>query len=587
MGIPHLTNTLQNCGYHHVLQDQTVVIDGPALAFHILHICRVNGAFQPSNRLIAQSTLKWLDELVHQGVTIEAIYFDGHLPPSKRTVRMERLMKNTAQLSRLFSGHPEGCPRKHVACDDRRQLADYFSNDAPDFKPALDPGFFVPAIVDSLRQSSRYKNLTSVVPDEADAYCAAHVASRGGLILTSDSDLLVYELKGANVAFFRDLSRDSDSNITCSLLSPTHICEKLGLPASEGLLRLAYEQKRAPHATLPELVNACSRAIANEYDYRNFSEQYHLLPEHSLPHPLDDGSSTALDPRISEFVVQLGSRPSTKRNINDDALIMYLPILMENPQRGSAWEQTMPLRQLAYSLLFSTVPELVTSVSEHRRIQDVSQRGRRVETISLSEAGEFIDEIMDIMDCMKEIACSHEVSHWHLICMAVEANDCRKRDKQSLTWQVFQQQHQPGIIDGSRISWDTVHFSAHLQAALYSFRLLFQLLSFVLKGSNGSNLPPIAEHLWSELLLLPPLSRFPDISDAMRFLLLPEKDALIQDLSKTLYFAMTTTPDPEGWKGTKKRAAGRIKNTAPTASAKKSSTSMKNNMFGLLSNYSD
>ncbi|RCI09000.1 hypothetical protein L249_4946 [Ophiocordyceps polyrhachis-furcata BCC 54312] len=584
MGIRNLTKNIQPLGQHYALQDETVVIDGPALAFHILHLCRINCAAEPSDRLIAQSTLKWLNELAHERVTIEAIYFDGHVPPFKRTVRMERLMLNYAELSRLFSGNPEGCPRKQVARDDRRRLADYFSNDAPDFMPVLDPSFFVSAVIDALRQSPRYKNLTSIVPDEADAYCAAHVSARGGLVLTSDSDLLVYELNEGKVAFFRDVSRDSDSQITCSLFSPTQICERLGLPASEGLLRLAYEQKRAPHSTLPELVCACSRPIANEFDYRSFSKQYQLLPEHSLSRALHDGSLTALDTRVSELVVQLSSCPPTQRSSNDDALIMYLPVLMENPQRGTAWEQTTPLRQLAYSLLCSTVSPPGTSVSEYRRIQDVSQRGRRVETIPPAEAEALIDETLNVMECMKEIARSYQVSYWHLICMAVEANDCRKRDKQSLTWHVFQQQHQPSMVDGSRINWDTVHFSAHLQAALFSFRLLFQLLSVVRQGPNGSALPSNARQLWSELLQLPPLARFPDIGDAMRLLLLPKKDALIRDLSKSPHFATTSAPDPEGWKGVKKRAAGRIKNTCPTPSANKSSNSMKSNMFGLLSN---
>ncbi|RDA92144.1 hypothetical protein CP533_5571 [Ophiocordyceps camponoti-saundersi (nom. inval.)] len=588
MGIPHLTSNLEPFAERHALQDETVVIDGPALAFHLLHICRVNGASQPSYRLIAQSTLRWLDELSNYGVTVEAIYFDGHLPSSKRTVRMERRVKSTAQLSRLLSENPEGCPRKQIAADDRERLADNFSDDASGFRPYMEPSFFVPAIVDSLRQSSKYKDITLVVPDEADAYCAAHVSKRGGLVLTSDSDLLVYDLRGAKVAFFRDMTLDSDSQITCSVSSPDQICERLGLSVSAGLLRLAYEQKQAPYATVPELVQACSRAVANEFRYRKFSEEYQLLSEASLTNPPDFGHSVALDPSVSELVVQFNSCPPTQRNSNDDFPRIYLPVLIENPQRGSAWEQTTPIRQLAYSLLQSTVPAPDASVLEYRRVQEVSQRGRRVETIPLDKAEQFIEETLDVMERMKEIARAYRVSHWHLICIALEANHCRNQDKRSLTWHVLQQQHQPYIAAASRFNWDMVHFSAHLQATLYSFRILFQLLSVALQGPNESALPSNARQMWSELLQLPPLTRFPDISDAIHFLLLPKKDALVQDLSKSLHLATTSAPDSDqGWKGVKKRAAGSLKDARPTASASKPGNSIKSNMFGLLSNDSD
>lgn len=68
MGIPRLTALLQPYADLCSLQDQAVVIDGPALAYHVLHVCRINGAVQPSYQLVAKTTLDWLNELSRHNV---------------------------------------------------------------------------------------------------------------------------------------------------------------------------------------------------------------------------------------------------------------------------------------------------------------------------------------------------------------------------------------------------------------------------------------------------------------------------------------------------------------------------------------
>lgn len=63
MGIPHLISTLEPFAARGSLKGQDVVIDGPALAYHVLYICRRNGIGQPSYDLIGRTTLSWLDKL--------------------------------------------------------------------------------------------------------------------------------------------------------------------------------------------------------------------------------------------------------------------------------------------------------------------------------------------------------------------------------------------------------------------------------------------------------------------------------------------------------------------------------------------
>ena len=68
------------------------------------------------------------------------------------------------------------------------------------------PPFLVPAVIEALRNSQDWAPLIQVVPGEADTYCAQDVRQNGGIVLTSDSDLLVQDL-GADgrVSFFWDV----------------------------------------------------------------------------------------------------------------------------------------------------------------------------------------------------------------------------------------------------------------------------------------------------------------------------------------------------------------------------------------------
>lgn len=70
MGIPQLIATLEPYAAHTVLQDASVVIDGPGLAHHILHVCRVNGFDQPSYKQLGLAVISWLDKLAAQNVVV-------------------------------------------------------------------------------------------------------------------------------------------------------------------------------------------------------------------------------------------------------------------------------------------------------------------------------------------------------------------------------------------------------------------------------------------------------------------------------------------------------------------------------------
>ncbi|KND91395.1 hypothetical protein TOPH_04192 [Tolypocladium ophioglossoides CBS 100239] len=586
MGIPYLTATLEPYAVRRALQDEVVVIDGPALAYHILHVCRVNGISQPPYQLLGQSTVAWLDNLSSHGVAAQAIYFDGHLPTSKRQVRMERLTKSTAQISRFFSSTPQGCPRNQldfVAGDDDAGRLDILGTGIPGTKPFADPSFLVPAIIDALRQSPQYQALVFLVPGEADIYCAKHVLKQGGSVLTSDSDLLAHTLGDGQVVFFRDLHRDTNSAILCSSFAPKDICQKLGLSPLADPLRLAYERKRLPYARLPQLVRACSGSVLDQSDYHTFRQEYEHhegdeLPDWRLP------QLNRLDPRVSEIVVQLhhaSSKPNGKHDVR-----MYLPVLIESPTKGNAWEQSTPVRQLAYTLLRLASAESSAPILEYRRIQSTTQKGRKIETVSAVEAQRFIDEMLDLMKRLKQVTCGHERFYWPVLCLALDMCECQKQDKQSQAWHIFQQRQKPSVARASKISWDVVHFVAQLQATCYSLRILRQVLFIVLDGEMEL-IPPNIKQLKTALMDLPPLIDFPNMNSTLDILVTSGQKGLVRALGELLGVSLPVAPKPSDnfkvTKNVKKRTGGKRRDEVSDKLTLKSKASTADNKFSLLS----
>ncbi|PNY24907.1 Uncharacterized protein TCAP_05183 [Tolypocladium capitatum] len=587
MGIPYLTATLKPYAVRRPLQDEAVVIDGPALAYHILHVCRANNISQPTYQLLGQSTVAWLDELSSHGVAAQTIYFDGYLPTSKRQVRMERLTKSTAQISRFFSSTPQGYPRNQLGLVDGNDDAgrpDILKNGIPETKPFADPSFLVPAIIDALRQSPQYQALVSVVPGEADIYCAKHVLEQGGSVLTSDSDLLAHSLGDGQVVFFRDLHRDTNSAILCSSFAPKEIFQKLGLSPSADPPRLAYERKRLPYATLPQLVRACSRPILDESDYHMFRQEY----EHREGDEFPDGcllQLNRLDPRISEIVVQF-RYASRKPDGKHGDVRMYLPVLIECPTKGNAWEQSTPVRQLAYTFLGLPSPESNATILEYRRIQSTSQKGRKIQLVSAAESQRFIYEMLDLMERIKQVTRGYERFYWPLLCLALDMCECQKQDKQSHAWHIFQQRHKPSAARASNISWDVVHFVAQLQATCYSLRILRQVLFIVLDGGMELFLPNIKQ-LQTALLDLPPLTDFPNVNGALELLVTSGQEGLVRALGELLGVSLPLAPKPsDSFKVTKivkKRTRSKRRDKESHKLALKSKVSTTGNRFSLLS----
>ncbi|RGP80103.1 hypothetical protein FLONG3_1637 [Fusarium longipes] len=539
MGIPRLISTLEPYVVHGVLDNESVVIDGPALAYHILYICNRHGIPQPSYKILGDTTIAWLDKLIERGVNVDAIYFDGYLPQDKEPVRMHRMVKSLNQLKNAHSTEPNGYSPAYFSTPEDTYPTLFSAARPPMGKPAVPPSFHVPAIIEALRLSSRYAKLVHLVPGEADAYCAQHLSQSGGTVLTSDSDLLVHDLGKGSVVFLRDIYLDEKSHLACAKFSSAYICEKLKLASSAEICRFAYERKSSPHSTLPQLLQDCVRPIADHIGYTEFCREY--LDHAVAPIPVSAyGMSIQidhLDPRISEMMLQLTQKVGQTNEPCDP--IIFLPVLLENPQRGSAWEQSTPIRQLAYTIARWIIPGSSSTVQEYRRVNTTVQKGRQAPVLSEREGKNWAHEITRLMSTIKSGTQGDMSLAWHILYLTLDIRYCQEVGKHSHALQILETSLQKQLF--KPVSWDIVHFAAHLQAAYYSFRLLKQVLSL---GQHMKILP----ELWDMLSALPPLADCPNIDNTLELLRKSSENRIYNKVAKSVPLPMVdiiTEPKPK------------------------------------------
>ncbi|KAE8443732.1 hypothetical protein EG329_001412 [Mollisiaceae sp. DMI_Dod_QoI] len=406
------------------------------------------------------------------------------------------------------------------------QLADVFcSHSVRSSITSLPPlPFLVPAVLEALGQSTEYGNITEVVPGEADLHCAHYLKEHGGLVLTGDSDLLVHDL-GPNgaVSFLKDVdsfSSNSIGKLSCHLYQPANIAERLAIP---DLQSLAFEIVMDPFVKFPKLVKQAQASTAirsHPGEFADFLREYVQLSP-SLPQSSDRFANLQpvlqkLDPRISELVLQspclAWQVESAKRGASKPHV--FLPFLLDCPIRTSAWESSTAVRQLAYSLvnLLASRDEQTISVFEHRKQSDKSA-GRELE---LPQTSRIPDECNVLLKLLLELRSKlpklTEGQLW--IAVAVHQNiqwSIAYGKPFSITLFIQQFQQLEKSKEKGDFSWEAIQFFAELQASLYSFRILRQLLGLLI--ANGNCLSEL-QLLHAQMQSLPELTDFPSLADA-------------------------------------------------------------------------
>jgi len=312
------------------------------------------------------------------------------------------------------------------------------------------------------------------VPGEAEAFCARLVRENGGIALTSDSDMLVYGLGlGGAVAFFNQLecrNLGSCETLQTSLYDSHDIAERLGL---EGLQRLAFEIKQDHCLTIHTATRLAQQPPGNPSALADFQSEYDPLTTSVVPAPPSNSLATSpsfLDPRLSELVLSASSSPAP------DMLPCYLPFLIDDPSRSSAWTPSSRIRQLLYSIL----PFAFPLDRDKCIVQEYIRKGHRIafsQTSLLSES-DLSDQAKQLSNAIRETPIadfrSGAWTHWWLFALSVIAtwnNDSEKTPPPPSTMTRVCK----GATSGKVLLWEDVHLTAQIQGVLYSLRMLKQL----------------------------------------------------------------------------------------------------------------
>ena len=536
MGIARLTAHLQPyaqssvfAAHHHRSRrpsnDQryceTAIVDGPALAYFayaralaLRSTARNALEAAPSYGEVGRIAVEWLAMLERHGFVVDAVYFDGALPVEKRPTRLSRLEACLKQLSAFRALHAANIPiassRLPLADADIRDFCTLYPH--PGKLKALPPlPFMVPAVIEALRESD-FAAVTSVVTAEADVFCARRAAQIKAWVFTGDSDLLVYDIHpSSSVVFLHDVElRHTDQGnpvLNVTHFVPKEISARLSLPS---LIPLAY----AIHLDVHRSFSDCVRMARDQKDDQNFKtfKDNYVKPLH-VESEIDDGNSRqngvlrALDPRLSELIHQLAQE---SRAILPKEHYVYMPFLIDDPSRASAWNAGREIRRIAYSLLDAIFPS--PDLGQFTTTAEYERRGPRIAASTLSPM--VISEIRRASEALvKELAkwSSSEdqkldPGRWRALALSLLLIPLSEEGKQlPLTTELA------NLICGYDIgtNWTYMHLSAQLQAVLYSFRILQQVSNIVESIAGDQESPAIITAvnplLTSAVKSLPPL----------------------------------------------------------------------------------
>ncbi|RDW77208.1 hypothetical protein BP6252_05261 [Coleophoma cylindrospora] len=529
MGIPHLISYLQPYAVGKSLNTQQIVLDGPAFAYHVFYLSlggrqAARNPFEgaPTYLELGELAIAWLDAMIESGATITKIYFDGFLPATKFDTRSQRMASYTNQVIVYNQIHTEipfrNLPRKEPQLFSGPTVRTNFAK-----LPAVP--FLVPAVLEALLNCERYRDITEVVPGEADLYCARYLEQHGGTVITGDSDLLIHNLgSDGAVSFFKEIEVKSDGKnelLYFQVYHPAAIAERLSLPSSHGLQSLAFEIVMDPHASFRKVVqNALILKSVKEHKnmYKDFIQEYTPSGISVVdPHVGVRSILKELDPRISEFVLQfrfyseIAGRPLSSIEENAKDIHVFLPFLLDCPVRTNAWEISTATRQLAYGLINASLPRQQTfTVFEHRRQQKEST-GRELSVPECSELDEACLTVIRLIERLEsKIPKLSGFDKWLAMAVYQDLDLAASYGKVALSRGLVQMYKKQSFAHDGTLSWDSLHFLAQIQGSYYSFRMVKQLLRLVLSCSNSASMPESFRKLLRKFEELSPMSEVQD-----------------------------------------------------------------------------
>ena len=346
------------------------------------------------------------------------------------------------------------------------------------------------------------------MPGEADSFCAAaaRTAHRRTVILTNDSDLLVHDLgMQGDVVFLNQVRLCVESGnkkhlkgceaIRVNSFSMHSIAQRVGF---KDFTRLAFEVLGHPSTTLHAAIQRMTEPISDATAFKDFLYEYQEVsspPLRSAPQEtpvLGHQQERYLDPRISELVIQVTSHTTVIPPL------IYLPVLIEDPLRTSAWTTSTDHRTFAYSCLRLCIP----IEPDLEPVQEVFRKGDRIgitpiDTLNESETVAYALLLLRKIHDTRVI-CGNDIGPYGLWrCYAVSqvwTSDMSEEVRFSML---------KGTEKAMFWTWQDVQFDACVQAVLYSLRIVRQILQYL--NSIEASLPKPLIELDQAISTLPPL----------------------------------------------------------------------------------
>lgn len=506
MGIQGLTARLESYASPWPTQEQSgsvtaprpVIIDGPSLAYFIYyrHLKEQDTKLNaldayPSYDQVTHAVLRFLGRLEASEFTIHSIYFDGRLPDNKRDTRMQRLQGNLNQLRAFRSAHPFlGAQNTSSQHEDRQHFANAPGTTASVAMPSRSMSlpalpFLVPAVIEQLLRS-KYASVTSIVPGEADVFCAESARKNpGSIVLTSDSDLLVHCSEDC-VVFFGDMDASGTGIRMDRCYQPAGIARTLGCA---DFRVLAYVMAQDSHMSASQ----AARMIKQE-DVRlqeratHWYETEMLEPEH-IRKELGDIQASYMgwalatpikDPRMSELFYDWtlktkSLQKTTNSNIEKPEVRMYLPFLIDDPSKASAWRLSLSLRRRAYSLLHKLLGPFT--------MLEIDRRGTQIQEHIVSLNDRPFEHERSFMD--HQCSDTAPSSWWQQLIEEFWTCAHNESSQTPYTLETFL-----GLFSKNMTgtSWDVVHLKAQLEGYIYSLRLLHFVLDLCARDPGADAL---------------------------------------------------------------------------------------------------
>ncbi|KAK5634102.1 hypothetical protein RRF57_009816 [Xylaria bambusicola] len=574
MGIRGLGVAVRRYGKFSSLNGDTVVIDGPALVYQIYDGCMrqkppTNGFIcQPSYAALGRMVMGWLNELRQHNVSVRKILFDGYLPPAKWQVRQYRLLQQSQLMKDLLASHPNGsCGVPEDAFETIKGgialVRTVGTSSSLRWLPK--PPFLVPAVVEILKDCHTWGPLVETVSGEADMFCAEDIRRHGGVLLTSDSDLLITDLgHDGSVAFFADIvvaDRSAESRgLLASKFSLNSINDALALNNLGGLPRVAYEFAKSRgsfNEALDRIRNRKWEDISHTVEYQTFLEEYSMKEYLPTGHPIQSMIST-LDPRVSEIVIQTllftgdcAGTSSAQHSRGPETLAMFLPVLIEDHSRISAWTGSTAVRQLAYSIMQTFAVHKSPVVIEYRTLMASNTSiGRQVDVLGLEEAHEQCSSLVHTLKQLANRIPSADM-RWLAFAIYQDVMWSTSEERSLLSASLVHKAQLPSN-DERWHSWDIIHFTAQVEASLYSLRIAKQILDVAISLSPG--LAPQVRELCEHLDTLPAIADWPTLEKMPHLLAAANKADILAVITDILGIPLIQVQDKSAeTDGAKKR----------------------------------